>query len=362
MKTRILAGILRLAHGHRIRHGAAAWCALLALAVAGIAGRCPGAEVLDNGTLDTDPHWPRGGDYRNPDRAPTGVVDVTVDNYQVLDYPPLSLAIERAVRLAWPEKTSEEQIVVGAASLTGPWVPWPEPIFKRYGELCMMVPAASVQQFFKLVAGAQFIDDFDAARWPYASKGDWVTEFIDPKDVDRLVVSNVDGTLQVQAVTTPVNGRLALIPPGPGVVVGDFSASLDIVRWDPNAMMLAASIGARIGSADNAEHGYHGVVYFNEESKGKGSLHLFPIWTNSVISTPFAITPGQKYRLNFSGVGNKLSLLLFDLGSPEQPLSQVQLTDDTSSQGDVILAIGTLDNSRPGSITVDNFFVTGTKP
>ncbi|MHC1764681.1 MAG: hypothetical protein AB9869_10295 [Verrucomicrobiia bacterium] len=316
MNTRILASILRLAHGHRIRHGAAARLAVLALAVAGIAGRCPGAP---------------------------------------------SLEIEKAVCLAWPDQALEEQIVVGATSLTGPWVPWPEPIFKRYGELCMMVPAASVQQFFRLVAGAQFIDDFDAARWPCASKGDWVTQFIDPKDVDRLVVNNVNGTLQVQAVTAPVNGRLALIPPGPAVVVGDFSASLDIVGWDPNATMLAASIGARTGSA-NADYGYYGVVYFNEESKGKGSLHLFPIWTNSVISTPFAITPGQKYRLNFSGVGNQLSLLLFDLSNPEQPLSQVQLTDDTSSQGAVILAIGTLDKSRPGSITVDNFFVTGTKP
>ncbi len=39
--------------------------------------------------------------------------------------------ISKSVLLSWPEPT-QEQIVVGSDSLTGPvWTPWPEPIFKR---------------------------------------------------------------------------------------------------------------------------------------------------------------------------------------------------------------------------------------
>src|SRR5512139_180898 len=69
------------------------------------------------------------------------------------------LDISKSVLLSWPEP-AQEQIVVGSDSPTGPvWTPWPEPIFNRFGQMCMTVPTTASQQFFKPVLGRQFVDD-----------------------------------------------------------------------------------------------------------------------------------------------------------------------------------------------------------
>ncbi len=71
------------------------------------------------------------------------------------------LDTSRSVLLSWPQ-SAQEQIVVGADSLASNavWTPWPEPIFKRFGQMCVAVPTTASQQFFKTVLGTQFVDDF----------------------------------------------------------------------------------------------------------------------------------------------------------------------------------------------------------
>src|SRR5512135_87546 len=79
--------------------------------------------------------------------------------------------ISRAVLLSWPEPT-QEQIVVGTDSVASNavWTPWPEPIFKRFGQMCMTVPTTASQQFFKTVRGNQFIDNYSDTQLPYTNR------------------------------------------------------------------------------------------------------------------------------------------------------------------------------------------------
>jgi hypothetical protein len=90
----------------------------------------------------------------------------------------LTVSITNSARLEWPVP-AEDCIVVGANSLASNavWTPWPEPIYKRFGELCMAVPTTTTQQYFKLVPGTQFIDDFLDPQEPFAVRNPWVPGF-----------------------------------------------------------------------------------------------------------------------------------------------------------------------------------------
>jgi hypothetical protein len=107
-----------------------------------------------------------------------GEAEVVFDNAEFFEYDSAWIAGPQTVAClaCWSQDTAEEQIVVGASSLASDavWTPWPEPIFKRHGELCMAVPTTATQQFFKLVPGTQFIDDFSDPQEPFAVRNPWV--------------------------------------------------------------------------------------------------------------------------------------------------------------------------------------------
>ena len=79
--------------------------------------------------------------------------------------------------------------------------------------------------------GTQFIDSFDPPKLPYVAKGDWVPLFADQADCTRIVCTNVDGALRIYTVAPRADGKVVLIPPDPAVIVGDFHASVDILKW-----------------------------------------------------------------------------------------------------------------------------------
>ena len=122
--------------------------------------------------------------------------------------------------------------MVGTDSLAGDavWAPCPEPIYKRFGCPCVSVSTRDGAQYFKLVPGSQFIDDFDPPKPPYMSKGDWAPYFYGSGDSERFEVVNTGGALRIRTVATPVNERAMVLPPGPDVVVGDFCASVDLLE------------------------------------------------------------------------------------------------------------------------------------
>jgi hypothetical protein len=280
-----------------------------------------------------------------------------VDNleYDLYDAPQLEIAT--SVLLSWPKNTAEEQIVVGTGSLSNSvWTPWPEPIFMRNGQLCMAVPATAQQQYFELAPGTQFIDDFASApQWPYASKGDWAVVFANSGDSTRFVCTNVDGTLRIHTVTAAVDGRILVLPPGPDVVVGDFTASVDILKWPVKGREVGFLVRGTINRT-NLHDGSNG--YIATASREQGKL-VFWNGRTDVLGDEFTFDSTANYRLVFSGVGPDLSLRLANLKTGMS--SVMKLKDTYWRQGPVALY---LDAMADGSldITLDNFFVTGTKP
>ena len=115
------------------------------------------------------------------------LVEVVVDNleYDLYDVP--SITIAKSVLLAWSENTMNEQIIVGASALeSAVWTPWPEPVFNHRGFVSLAVPTSATQQFFKLVPGVQFLDDFKPLpQWPYTARGEWIPYFGNSTDAAR---------------------------------------------------------------------------------------------------------------------------------------------------------------------------------
>lgn len=288
--------------------------------------------------------------------------ELILDNFEYGYYDAPVLDIEKSVLLSWPQNTAEEQIVVGATAVDGPWVPWVEPCFKRQGEVCMVVPTTSAQQFFQLAPGSQFIDDFSGDKEP------WVPLFI-TGDANKTTFTHTDGVLRLRGQTGAPDTRGFLMPPGPDLVYADVAMSLDILDWDPNAPNQEISFAAR-GTMDRqnpgAAVGY--LAYVNLKDAGAGGRTRLALYSNppntNLREKALDLDPQKAYRLVFSAVSTRLTLELFELDALRRPVAltgSVAVTDNRHSQGAVGLwwfHVG----QNAWDISVDNFIVTGTKP
>jgi hypothetical protein len=264
--------------------------------------------------------------------------------------------IEKAVLLSWPEP-AQEQIVVGSDSLTGSvWTPWPEPIFKRFGQMCMTVPTTASQQFFKLVPGTQFIDDYSDYILPYTNRcaySNWTGYGWD------YLVTN--GTYRI-ARQGPGIAKWGFAAPLPWVEVRDFTTSVDILDWvasgtNSNSFYLAARGVYWKGV------GYEGGLEFNDPGPGTVRLRMI-CYTNFFEGPSFDFQQyPPPYRLQFSGVGTRMSSRVLSL-TTGQILAVMNVTDTNLTQGFATLLpySPVLNGSESHAITLDNYFVSGTKP
>lgn len=295
---------------------------------------------------------------------PLGEAEVVFDNVEFFEYDSVWITGPQplACLACWSQDTAEEQIVVGANSPTSSvWTPWPEPIFKRFGELCMAVPTTNTQQFFKLVPGTQFIDDFDPLKEPFATRNPWIPWFANTADASRFTFTIANGAFQIVTQAQPVDGRVMVFPPGTGPVVRDFYASVDLLDW-ASSQESALGIAGRVqGGPGGVSNMYLGSLKQNPTA-GTGQLWFFDGATDiPVRGGDFSLNPALDYRLEFSAVGNQLTLRLVSLAKPETLVAQGQLQDSRFSQGRVALWVNTR-GSASYARTVDTFFVTGTKP
>lgn len=288
-----------------------------------------------------------------------GLAELRWDNLESDLYPSPYLEIAGgATLLTWPENNGEEQIVLTADSLsTSVWTPWPEPVFKRFGQCCVAVPATGPQRFGKLVPGRQFIDDFSDPQTPFATRNPWRHAAI---PAEELVVTN--GLLQV-AWGGPVKNVFAAVPPEPDVVVGDFFVSVDILSWDTAGSDSSwLGLGGRLDRQPGGGplYGYGGGLVRNKDGS-----HV--TWISYAGSTQYGPTLQERdfplpYRLVFSAVGNRFSFRVLD-PKTQGLIREINMTSDARKQGMVGLYFeaptGLLDSHR---ITLDNFFMTGTKP
>lgn len=306
--------------------------------------------------------------YGNSQVKPTQFPEITLDNFTVLQYPAPVLDEQHSALLAWPEGTADEMVAVSADSVEGPFNKLcPEPIYKRFGNVSLAVPITATRQFFTLAPGIQLIDDFDPPKPPYSAKYDWVPRFYDAADATRWNVSNVDGVLRVQTLTKPADdGALLMLTPGPLLQVKDFCASVDILDLSVTHTAGEVGIGARgvwdpaTGWPGNA-NGYIGSVVPNCDGVNQARLNFFTGSFPEVKGKLFTFKPGTPYRLVFSGVGQRLTTELIDLGTGQAAVEPLTVTDSTFSQGLVGVFIQA---GGPAAFdaTLDNFFLTGTKP
>lgn len=298
-----------------------------------------------------------------------GLAEARFDNLEYDTYASPYLEIGGgATLLTWPEDTTEHLIVAGADSLTSEtWMPCPEPIYKRFGQFCMTmpVPTAGGCEFRKLVPGAQFIDDFDPAKWPYATKGDWVPHFWEASNASRYTLNNENGSVRIQCQSSTGSGQIIYMPPGPDVKVADFWVSLDILNWGGSTHSRSVGFIVR-GTIQRdpfpgSSNGYLGELWFNRPgAQGMASLNIF---TNAdqEIGEGFDLTPGTRYRLIFFGVGRQLTLQLYELGELPTLVKERGRTASLWSSGAVGLWFANY-GGLEYDFSVDNFFVTGTKP
>lgn len=299
---------------------------------------------------------------------------VIFDNAEVLEYDSEWLAGPHTVAClpTWPENTAEESVLVSAESPTSSeWTLVPEPSYKRFGEWSTAVRTTAKQQFFKLTPGTQFSDDFNPPKPPYASKSDWVPWFYNDADATRWSVACSNGVLRVRTLLPSVDqgaGRLTIAPPGPFVTVKDFWASVDILNLTVAHENGLAGIVAR-GVWDPASgwpgdsNGYIGSVVPNDDGVNQARLNFFPgAWPPNQ-GKGFTFKPGTPYRLIFSGIGQRFSVELVDLTTGQPAIDPLVVTNPatTFSQGfaGLFIQAGTATNV---DATLDNFFLTGTKP
>jgi hypothetical protein len=282
-----------------------------------------------------------------------GEAEVVYDNAEVFEYDVPSLDIAKSVLLSWSPNTEEEQIVVMADSLTSTtWTPCPAPIFTGSGGLSITVPITQSQQFFKLVPGRQFADDFSDTSGPFTNRSCWRLDLIADPGYE-LIVTN--GVLRLNWQGPSTGGCLAQ-PPGPDFVVGDFCLSVDVLDW-----VTSTTNYSRFGLV---ARGPHGAGLLLNDAGVPGRLIPWMSYGGTVTNgVPFDISAyPPPYHLEFSGVGTKLSLRVLNLTTREiiREMSWRESHFDTT-----IVGLWQIDKTGvPGShtITVDNFFASVTKP
>ena len=270
------------------------------------------------------------------------------------------LSIEKAGLIAWPDPT-EEQIVVGSDSPTGPvWTPWPEPIFKRFGQMCMAVPTVATQQYFKLVPGRQFVDDFSDAWGPFTNRNSWAP-LLQDATTEEWVVTN--GVLQVKCNSGFQYG-FALLPPGMNVLTRhrDFCIAVDVLDWVTSGTNWSGIM--LLGRADTSTLiNYSGGLQLNRggiPGKVLPFIHWdIPTTTSIRGSTNDVQLP---YRLQFSGVGSRLTLRVLN-PTNGQLIEELNTTNAPLAIGVAALYFeGRFNAGDSFTIKVDNFFASGTKP
>ena len=271
--------------------------------------------------------------------------------------------IEKAVLLSWPEP-AQEHIVLGSNSLASNavWTPWPEPIFKRFGELCMTVPTVATQQFFKLVPGRQFADDFSESWGPFTNRNSWV-EWVDDPVGEQWIVTN--GVLRLDWNAPSGIPGFALFPLGvtnAEAVLGDVYMSVDMLDCVTSGTNFAVfALAARFTLDEGGEKAYLGALYVNYHGLPGVVQPVMYNGSNYKYGAPINIQQyPPPYRLQFSAVGTKLSLRVLHLSTGQFMGDAVNMPSSLYPTGKAALFIsGRANPDDSFTITADNFFLTG---
>lgn len=283
-------------------------------------------------------------------------LEVVLDNLEYDVYYPPHLEIAQTtngVDLNW-RLPMEEHIVVQADQLAGPWCPCPQPYTQTADGFCLTMSCQSQQKFFKLVPGIQFSDDFSTVVPTWTP---WFQEA-----GEEWAITN--GVMQVSYVEPDLRG-FALCPLGATnieAVLRDFCASVDTLDWvtsGANWSTLGLFGRGRVTSAT----AYFAGIGLNYSDAPPG--HVMP-WIHNgsteIHGSPFDMaTNPPPYRVQFSGVGNRMLLQVLSLTTGEV-IRAMPFTNSAYATGVVGLWFNGRNNAGDYYTNiVDNFIVTGTR-
>jgi len=283
---------------------------------------------------------------------------VLFDNLESRTGVATTLTIEKTVTLSWPHDTVDEMIVVGADSVDpSVWTPYPAPIAKQFGQLCITVPTTQSQQIFKLVYGTHFIDDLSEAKQPFATRQEYRIFFQDPGE--NVTFSN--GVIQVSRTGATIGG-VAILPPE-DVVVGDFYTSVDVLSMTSSTRRTITVYVFARGRFD-PNTGYFGGFILNREAiQGNVGTSIFDGGTERR-GPAFRIEANPPpYRIEFSCVGQSLRLRVRSLITKEIIAEHTSIAS-AFTEGFVGLWVAGPNNdpATHDEVILDNYFVTGTTP
>jgi hypothetical protein len=273
------------------------------------------------------------------------------------------LGISNSVLLSWPEP-SQEQIVVASDSLTSTnWMPVLEPIFKRFGQMCMAVPATASLQFYKTVSGRQLADDLGETWGPFTNRHPWVAW--SQGAGEEWVITN--GVLQVDVQAPPQPG-FALMPMGTNVdaVHHDFSGSVDILDWQKtngtNWSSFTLVARGQILSSTYGKGYFGGLLLTPSGTVTNVALFINyngpEVYGQSFTTGAFPLP----YRLQLTVVGGQITVRVFSL-TTGQLFRELGHVDYTLAQGYPALWFnGATTDGDSFTIRTDNLIISGTKP
>jgi hypothetical protein len=259
--------------------------------------------------------------------------------------------------------SSNEWIVVSSSSLDGPWIPRLEPASPGSNTFQMTVPTPHQYEFFRLARGQRFVDDFEDNNL-----AGWSVFYPDPQFENFVILEPTNGQLRIHA-TCPAcpNRRVYLY--STNVLLADFAMSFDILAYDerpgdhPSAA-LVARLEPRVLNIYSA-HYLGGVNPAASELPGwsKVWLHRLPDNVGTVDYLP-KMDPARDYRLVFYGVGNSLTVELYDLADLSVPIATNAVTDTGTPLPPGWIGFRVKEEGASGTVdwTLDNFVAVGTTP
>ncbi len=270
---------------------------------------------------------------------------------------PSDLTIASGVLLSWPERSTETNIVVGADSPEGPWVPCLEPIYTGRGKLAVTVPFSADQQYFQLAPGFPIFDDCSGKPGP------WNASFFER---GRFQMTHTNGVLHItarqgeadRAVIWPFNEHLDVADASH---VSDFATSIDILSWKGIA---SGSVGI-LGRAYHQDQNnlYFGLLTF--QAGATVSLQLLGNFSDvsaTLKSTPCRADPSKSHRLVFTGTGSRLAVRLLELGGRAEPVASLVATNSRILLGNGGIFLNAGFGASDFDMTLDNWVYIGARP
>lgn len=268
-------------------------------------------------------------------------------------------AAEGKVKLAW----CNQGVLLESTSLDGPWQPCPEVFSWKDGAFGLSVPAGEPARFFRVGTGMQVVDRFKTTE-PFTP---WlVTSPVgDTIHCPRMVVTGGRGRIRGNRATNQ------------DFVLGwDFSfwlhrtalASVDILDWDETMQDAEFGLLLRVRSTqplwicqtEGLPHDRHaGLLAFRKESSPGESVLSITGPGGEVLERRRipAVDPARQYRLQFSAVGDRLRLALFDLANLGHPLEICEARDQRVSEGRAAL-YGTRSANDLYDVTIGEYRLT----